>query len=641
MMPLACNLMIRYGMLPRIEGLRLHFINNQTPRLFSALAASSNERHKVTGHEDSLHEFISRLPIDGDQQAITQLIDGLHRYLVMPPFVERGECRVSKNYAWLLSLATHAVEKLVEVRSVVAFGPAALSVMSMVPALRYWGQGDVSEHKGSLQALVPNWPELNDTLYWKSIEQARLHKAAKSSESLTDDWSVAWLGHFWKFDTTSLPRLLDFMHSRTLQDDQLIALSTAFRVYVQADKPAHILASLQNAVANDPVLQERLDMSLNPPVSELAKQLEEKNARYQREREARDVQHKQNRDQWIAELRANPDRICNPENLKQGELTRDHIWLFQEIRGEGLMISRSDGAAWQALIPDFGESVAQAYREAAIKYWRHYVPTLRSEVERDNSIPYTLIFAMIGLEIEAAETADFPSHLSESEVRRALRYITWELNGFPSWFERIHRAFPELAEEAVRKELLWELENTGSDQPMHYILSQLVYHAPWLYPSIAPTILDWALANPGRINTNQHHCLQILAKGGISLGQLVELASRELAKAKDLDNIARWHALRVDCDPDNGLPEVERWLVDLPKDEAKLAAQIFIAALMGGSHARDHGPYVGRFRTAEHLKSLYVLMHRYIQAKEDIDRANVRILINLNTDSGQFEQLKS
>jgi hypothetical protein len=41
-MPLACNLMIRYGMLPRIEGLRLHFINNQTPRLFSALAASSN-----------------------------------------------------------------------------------------------------------------------------------------------------------------------------------------------------------------------------------------------------------------------------------------------------------------------------------------------------------------------------------------------------------------------------------------------------------------------------------------------------------------------------------------------------------------------------------------------------------------------
>jgi hypothetical protein len=48
-MPLACNLMIRYGMLPRIEGLRLHFINNQTPRLFSALAASSNMALKRDG----------------------------------------------------------------------------------------------------------------------------------------------------------------------------------------------------------------------------------------------------------------------------------------------------------------------------------------------------------------------------------------------------------------------------------------------------------------------------------------------------------------------------------------------------------------------------------------------------------------
>jgi hypothetical protein len=42
MLSLSRNLMIRGGMLPRSEGLRLHFINNQTPGFFSALAASSN-----------------------------------------------------------------------------------------------------------------------------------------------------------------------------------------------------------------------------------------------------------------------------------------------------------------------------------------------------------------------------------------------------------------------------------------------------------------------------------------------------------------------------------------------------------------------------------------------------------------------
>jgi hypothetical protein len=39
---LMCNLMIRRRMVPRSEGVRLYFINNQTPGFFSAIAASSN-----------------------------------------------------------------------------------------------------------------------------------------------------------------------------------------------------------------------------------------------------------------------------------------------------------------------------------------------------------------------------------------------------------------------------------------------------------------------------------------------------------------------------------------------------------------------------------------------------------------------
>ena len=42
MLSLWRNLMIRDGMFPRIEGLRLHFISEQTLGVFSALAASSN-----------------------------------------------------------------------------------------------------------------------------------------------------------------------------------------------------------------------------------------------------------------------------------------------------------------------------------------------------------------------------------------------------------------------------------------------------------------------------------------------------------------------------------------------------------------------------------------------------------------------
>jgi hypothetical protein len=41
MRSLTRNLMIRSGMLPRNEGVRLHFMNYQTLGIFSTLAASS------------------------------------------------------------------------------------------------------------------------------------------------------------------------------------------------------------------------------------------------------------------------------------------------------------------------------------------------------------------------------------------------------------------------------------------------------------------------------------------------------------------------------------------------------------------------------------------------------------------------
>ncbi len=583
------------------------------------------ERYNASGLGDALHAFVERLPVCNGQMEISQLLDGMNSYLDRGPYVERRECHISKEYAWLLNPATHAVERLVVARSEVAFGVTALSILLKVPAVRFWSGSEFSEYKSNLQTHVPGWPELNDVLYWASIEQARAAKAVKSGESLTDDWSVSWLGHYWVFDIASLSRLLYYIRSRQLNDDRLVALSTAFRIYVQADRPVNILTSLQDAVADDHVLRDQLEIFLNPPVSETMRRHEEEQAEFLREQNEKQEREKQARDTWIAELRANPDRVRNPPNLKQVEFADDQYWLMLELQDRRSATVRSEYANWQGLIPDFGEAVAQAYRDAAVSLWRHYEPTLRSEgVQYDGSTPYALIFAMAGLEIEATENTEFPGNLDETEVRHALRYITWELNGFPRWFERMHRAFPTLVEEAVIHELHWELENTGPDKSMHYILHDLVYHAPWLHASMASVILEWVEANPTHINTSRHYCLHILVNGGIDPAKLAALASRQIAQTNNPDSISWWYALRVDCDPGNGIPEVEQWLSGLNEGVAIRAAQIFVTALMGGRHVRDGSPNIGRFRTAEHLKSLYVLMHRYIRAKEDINRANGR-----------------
>jgi hypothetical protein len=56
------------------------------------------ERFETNGLVGALHGFVEGLPIADDQQAITHFIRGLHAYLEQPPYVERRECHVSKEY---------------------------------------------------------------------------------------------------------------------------------------------------------------------------------------------------------------------------------------------------------------------------------------------------------------------------------------------------------------------------------------------------------------------------------------------------------------------------------------------------------------------------------------------------------------
>lgn len=580
------------------------------------------ERFEVNALGHSLDKYITRLPVIGDQLITSELLYGLHDYLVRPPYVERRECKISEEYRWLLPHAIHVIERLVKARSSLVLGNMSLSIMLMVPMLRFWREFELDKRKSNLKELVSAWPELNDALYWASIEQARDKKMAKSGERLTDDWSVSWHSHFWNFDVASLPRLLNYVYSRPLQDDRQVALSTAFRIFVQAGRQENIHNSLKAAVVNNPILEKQLKSLLNPQKAESVQKYEKEQAEYERKQKKDEDRKKQNREEWIAALKANPELVRTPPELEPGEWTNYQYWLMAEIRDGGLATSRTEGANWQALIPDFGEAVAQVYRDAAMKHWRQYKPTLQSEGDiRDNTVQGSLIFALAGLEIEAAEVSSFPHHLNEKEVSLALRYITWDINGFPSWLERIHQAFPVMVNTAVVQELLWEVENTGSDQSMHYILSNLVCYAPWLHQSIAPALLDWIEANPARFNTSRDYCLNILLNGGSDPDRLLAVAIREIRQNADPAIISWWYALLVDCDPVRGVTELEQWLSSLDWEVATHAAQIFATALMGSRSSRASGAYVGRFRKAEYLKSLYILMHRYIPAKDDINRA--------------------
>lgn len=582
------------------------------------------ERYKTTGLGQALHGFIDRFPIYnsiGALEPLAAVVSGLNDYLDREPYIERGECHVAKEFAWLLGPATHAVERLVSARSETALSPEALAVMLKVPVARFWRGEDFDEYKSRLCGLVPAWKDLNDALFWRSIEEARHRLETRKSERLTDDWPVQWIGHYWNFGTDRFHDVLGFIATHDFLDDKLVALSLAHRLFMQADKPDDWLNELELAVEGSSALADRLDTLLNPAMSQRAMEWEEREARRKEKRKKEEEEHSRNRAEWVERLKATPDIVRHPSGLKPGELSNDQYWLLGEVEGIGLRTSRDDGANWEALLPEFGEDVARAYRDAAISHWRDFTPGLRSEGHDTNSIPYSLIFAMAGLEIEASEIDNFPENLTEAEVRHAFRYLVWELNGFPSWLEQLHRAYPDLVLDAVLTELHWELAHIEPDQPMHYILHNLAYYTPWMHESLVPSISVWLEQSEMLNHDALCYCIHILLSGDVDGKTVSRLARSKIANNAVREQLAVWYALWVGLDAEEAIPVAEEWLSSLPAEEASKEAQLFITRLMGTRRSPSTGHSRGAFRDVKHLKALYVLMHRHIRVQDDIERA--------------------
>ena len=577
------------------------------------------ENFNVTGLGKSLHLFIDRLPILTDNvedHPLGRLVDGLSVLLEREPFVERGECPISKEFEWLMSAALHVVDRLVAARSAQALKPNAVAILRNMPALRFWRSTDIEEYKTSLHQNVPRWPELNDLLYWNSIAACRVRMAAKN-ELLLDDWQMAYVGHFWKFSPADFERCLGWVKNKN-GDDQSIALFRCLQLYVEADRPSAWLAQLSAAVVGNEALISNLEARLDSKPSSAMEKMEAEHRRWKRKSDARDRKEKMDRADWVRALKADPDRVLNPSGLKPGEFSSDQHYLLLSAMNGGALTSREDGANWCALIPEFGEFVARAFRDAAIAHWRRYRPTLWSEDGGNTgSTPYSLLFAMTGLAIEAGEERTFPQQLSKEEARLAFRYITWELNGFSSWFEPLYRAFPDIGRDAVTTELSWELEHTVAE-PLHYILDDILYHAPWLHSDVAPLILDWLRTHdmPNVIALN--YCLNILTGGSISAEYLATLAAEKSKGTTLVEQRPRWFALWVDTDPGAAIPALMAVLEGLSPSDASAFAQQLIVGLLGDRHGT--GTRVGAYRNARDLKMLYILMHRYIRVAEDIDR---------------------
>lgn len=574
---------------------------------------------ETTGLVEGIKVFIDKAScIQSPEEAFTVLLDGFYALIKHPPYCEQPDIGISEENMWLLPSAMDLIEKMVLLRSDTCLEVKVLDLLLAFVQIRDWHGDHIREYKGALSELVPVWPELNDALFWRAVENRRTEAQFKKRR-LIDDWHVQWPGHFFKFDVQSFDRVLYYVSQKELLDDRLVALSLALRIYTQSNNNEQFLSEINQMSEQHDELVQKVELYFNPPFDPEMEELNKQQADLKRQGEKKRAQNERERVEWIKRVRANPKDIKNPPGLATGEISNGQYWLYQEInKNKHEHLAKNHD--WHDLIEIFGMDVACAFRDAAMAYWRMYQP----EDESTTSIPFKLVFGLLGLEIESRENPDFPSYLPPDEVQHALWYLTKEMNGFPSWLEKMYQTYPETVLDALWKEIELEFDNENQQNEINQFLHDIEYRAPWSHIGLAPRIYHWLEKNESQLNKNLRSSIRILINGGISFAELAKLASAKIVNPQAEGNLPIWFALYVDTSPDEAIPQLNKWLEQLPEDSASTFAQHFVTTLTGKfRHGEDRTSFTGGVRKPSSLKALFLLMTSYIKPEDDLDRTTV------------------
>lgn len=312
--------------------------------------------------------------------------------------------------------------------------------------------------------------------------------------------------------------------------------------------------------------------------------------------------------------------VRSPQLAQPDAITQAQLYLIQRAREAD---SPTDGYArngWQALIPQYGEVVARAFREAAVGFWRRGRPLLVSEGAPINSTPYATIFGLMGITIESEERPDWLASLTADQAELAFRYAMHELNGFPAWLSHVAERYPDLIRDMALAEIRFELFAGRSDQDTHYLLSDLSWSGQWLWDGLGSRLLDMlAGAEPDNLN-NLRYALVIVQGSPIGDDALARVAADKARSVIDLTHAAIWFAVWVGVAPGDAIPALETHLAGIAiAEEATEFTMSFVTHLIGSRFSRMVAR--GAYKAATYLKALYLLVSRHVRSEDDLERA--------------------
>jgi hypothetical protein len=284
------------------------------------------------------------------------------------------------------------------------------------------------------------------------------------------------------------------------------------------------------------------------------------------------------------------------ERLRDGTWTNGLAWVASWLLRTNPS-SRYGEVRFEVFENEAGPEIARAARAGLSKVWRVRTPEFKESEPR--STHHITAAGLQGLHLELGEGKDLPP-LTKDEVKRAIDYAAFEINGYPKWFWPLVKAHPDVAGQELAR--LVKQANAGAVSLEHAqsVLTSLDDAPPAVQAKVAPLawafivqrpsqseyiverLLATALEVPGVVPRAEFEFTALEKMRTAFKGPIPAEADEVQATLTKRKKAAVWAASWLSAYPTAFCKAIEKWLRQAPEDARTFIFQL--AAHLGTEH---------------------------------------------------------
>ncbi len=551
-----------------------------------------------------------------DRSRVQNLLAAVLKLVSQPPWHQDEICRISKRYDWLVNLLWALVKRFNFLHGAPETVPGFLSAISLCARSHHYIRHYRGDMDDEIAQLLHGNAKIRHALFWYKYEQAR----QVEEEPITDYRFIYGFPRTSVLEKEDRDYYLQELRERSDPVERQIVMSVLFGVY-NASKDVVLRERIRDAVSGAPDLVAEFNRLLTPSApSEAYLEAQREISESLLQRQQQEIEDAQARQDWIERLKADPSMVGDLSLAAEGQVWNNTYGLLQEIEEKTHAGNRLTASQWELLIPEFGEIVAQRFRDFCRDFWRRYTPSVRSETAEGNqTIAPALIVGTSGLAMEANGDETWAAQLTDNEAEIATRYALRELNDFPDWFPALLQAKPEPVRKMFREEIEWECKAFPPDSVPLYILEKLRNTRLQMGNDLRDDITDILTTKTNILVKPLENALAIVLKDSTLLPKTFrDTVARQAEEVSSEQQKVLWLSALLCLDAEHALDIMEPWVNSGTKWDGECRTSLIINHLWG----RDAGSFNSEQCSYEQLgclSRLLEIVHSHIRLEEDID----------------------